>query len=70
MYACMLHVLIACTKAAFGADSKSPVTLMTLVGSVPAVVAGEQYEIPVTVWLTDNFPEKAPPVYVTPNPGT
>jgi hypothetical protein len=50
-------------------DSKSPVTLMTLVGSVPAHVNGEDYEIPITVWLTDSFPRKAPPVYVTPNSG-
>lgn len=42
---------------------------MTLVGTIPAAVAGDTYEIPVTIWITDSFPARSPPVYVTPNPG-
>jgi hypothetical protein len=45
------------------------VTLLTLAGSVPVTVDGEEYDVPLTVWLTDSYPHRPPPVYVTPGPG-
>ncbi len=43
---------------------------MTLAGTVAVTVDGEEYDVPLTVWLTDSYPVRPPPVYVTPGPGT
>ena len=58
------------SRVASSADSNGKsVTLMTLVGNVPMTVDGEEYDVPVTVWLTDSYPLRPPPVYVTPGEG-
>ena len=39
-------------------------------GTIPTIVAGQHFSVPITMWLTELFPIAAPVVYVTPAPGT
>ena len=47
------------------ANGKSA-NLLSLVGTVPIVFRGAQYNIPVQIWISERYPVTAPICYVTP----
>lgn len=40
--------------------------LMSLTGTIPVLFQEKTYDIPVSVWLEENYPQSAPICYVTP----
>lgn len=40
--------------------------LMSLSGTIPAMIAGKTYNIPVCLWIEENYPQTAPICYVKP----
>jgi hypothetical protein len=48
------------------ANDGTPSTLVTLNGTVPIFYNGSQYNIPMTFWVTKDYPLTPPLVYVTP----
>ena len=43
--------------------------LISLDGTIPIIFSGQQYNIPVNIWIVENFPYMCPVCYVTPVAG-
>ena len=53
----------------FISDSGSSIVLLHLEGTIPIIFQGNQYNIPIGMWLTENFPLVPPLSFVTPVSG-
>jgi ESCRT-I complex subunit TSG101 len=42
--------------------------ILYLSGTIPIIYSGNQYNIPIALWITENYPLQPPIVYVTPTP--
>ncbi|XP_029952797.1 tumor susceptibility gene 101 protein [Salarias fasciatus] len=40
--------------------------LMSLKGTIPVMITGKTYNIPISLWIEDNYPQTAPICYVRP----
>jgi ESCRT-I complex subunit TSG101 len=47
----------------------SPNQIICLAGTIPVVFNDVSYNIPVNIWIPENYPYNAPFCYVTPTPG-
>lgn len=48
----------------------STTQVLYLYGTIPIFYSGAQYNIPVTIWLTEMYPFQNPVPYVSPTPGS
>jgi len=64
----LLRVIPSLVPAA-GTLSNSPQPVMNLTGTIPVTFNTATYNIPVTIWITDQFPYRPPLCIVTPTSG-
>lgn len=43
-----------------------PQQLLCLIGTIPIVYNGSNYNIPLNIWIVDSYPFAPPVIYVTP----